>query len=98
MADGDEEIQIGELCAEHLGRVIALGHEDSAPYLVGALHGIRHEYSDAPRARPDDMVTELTLAWRNEHFKISDVSTTPALLRDPLWGTEPFIPPSWSSE
>ena len=91
-AEGDQEIELGELHAGHFGRALAIGAEDRAPYLVGRLAGVRHRYSNDPNAHPDDMVTEVTIHWMGaEHLTIKDRSTVRAVLRDPSWGVKRFV-------
>jgi hypothetical protein len=94
MDEGDEEIQLGQLHAGHIGRVIAIGREDRFPYLVGMLVRVRHRFPSAPRARPDeryvqihpepseDKLTEVTIVWhRGQDVTIEDASAERVVLR-----------------
>jgi hypothetical protein len=85
MDEGGEEIELGQLHAGHVGRVIALGREEFFPYLVGVLVGVRHRYSNDPNSGPAGKLTEVTILWTDggpgQNMTIEGASTQPVVVR-----------------
>lgn len=88
MADGDEEIELGQLHAGHIRRTIVLGNEGHVPCLTGWLLAVSHR----PTA-DHEVMTELTVAWHEQSITLTEPSSTRALLRPPSWGAEQLRPP-----